>query len=132
MHKAVKAIGVVFLILLVASIARVVSVNPGTTIAPAPASAIAAPVTTKSLADQRKEYAADVDRRFLDGAIESRTEARGTTLVIHSAAAGRVFAQKLDEALPFERLEAMGFRRVVLTDDYHSTFTWKIPPAGKP
>ena len=77
-------------------------------------------------AQARKAYAAMIDRKLIDRGIESKTECYGTTLIIHFALAGRVVADRLSKGLDFDELKAVGFKKVILTDDNDSDFTWKV------
>jgi hypothetical protein len=82
-------------------------------------------LTASELVARRRQLAEQIDKSLIDQALESKTEARGTTLIIHFALAGRVAADRFGKALPFDEIRDAGFTKVVLTDDNDTSFSWK-------
>jgi predicted RNA-binding Zn-ribbon protein involved in translation (DUF1610 family) len=74
-----------------------------------------------------------LDQLFLHAGIESTTVATGpahTTLHITDILAGRVRAQSMQENIPWDKLRALGFRKVVYTNGLNDMdnvmFTWRL------
>lgn len=81
----------------------------------------------------RKDYASRLDGKMLDAGIESTTKTSGpgdTTLLITDPLAGRVRAKVIANAMDFEHLKKLGFRKLVYTngfeDELRTTFHWKV------
>jgi hypothetical protein len=124
-------------------IAAIVNSNQPNVQAPAPiVNAGQAPDTnkpsTKSAIEParqlRKTFAAQFDRRMLEARMESTTKTLGpedTALLITDSLAGRVRARKIADALDFELLNKLGFKKVVYTNGFEgeigTTFTWGVP-----
>jgi zinc-ribbon domain len=82
----------------------------------------------------RKSFAHQFDRKMLEARLESRTKTFGAedaTLLITDSLAGQIRARKIVDALDFELLNKLGFKKVVYTNGFEgeigTTFTWGIP-----
>ena len=82
----------------------------------------------------RKTFAHQFDRKMLEARIESTTKTYGpedTALLITDSLAGQIRARKIVDALDFELLNKLGFKKVVYTNGFEgqigTTFTWGIP-----
>jgi ribosomal protein L32 len=82
----------------------------------------------------RKSFAHQFDRKMFEARIESTTRTYGpedTALLITDSLAGQVRARKIVNALDFELLNKLGFKKVVYTNGFEgeigTTFTWGIP-----
>ncbi|MGH9685308.1 MAG: hypothetical protein ACRD4S_17060 [Candidatus Acidiferrales bacterium] len=81
----------------------------------------------------RKAAAAKIDSTLLDGGIESTTLVAGpddTTLIIEDALAGRVRAKQIGDSAIVAELQALGFKKLIYTndeiDELAETFTWDL------
>jgi hypothetical protein len=123
-------------------IAATLNSNPPNVQAPVPiVNASQAPDANKSStkseiepAQLRKTFAHQFDRKMLEARIESRTKTYGpedTALLITDSLAGQIRARKIVDALDFELLSKLGFKKIVYTNGFEgeigTTFTWGIP-----
>ncbi|HVA16979.1 MAG TPA: hypothetical protein VMV59_04610 [Candidatus Dormibacteraeota bacterium] len=81
----------------------------------------------------RRIWAREVDSKLLDAGIESTTKTEGprdTILVIQCALAGRVMEHQISSTDFPVAAEALGFKKLILTngfgDDLDETFTWDL------
>jgi DNA-directed RNA polymerase subunit RPC12/RpoP len=90
-------------------------------------------LTPEQLHQARMQYAIELDRHLIDSGIESTTTATGpqeTTLRITYALTSRVTANEFGKKLDFDRLKALGFKKVELTNGFHGElaqgFQWPV------
>ena len=79
------------------------------------------------------QYSIEFDRRMIEAGIESRTlpwDKNYTTLRVSCALTSRVFANEFGKKLDFDTLKALGFKKVVLTNDFGGgagmQFEWPV------
>ncbi len=83
---------------------------------------------------QREEYASRLERVFLDEGMDIRVRAGGTTLKLTFVLFNRAWAHKLTDGgsmAPGSVLgtsEGLGFRRVVFSDGYRESYSYKLEP----
>lgn len=90
-------------------------------------------LTPKQLREAREKYAITFDKKLIDAGIESRTivwDRDETTLRVTYALTSRVTANEFGKKLDFDTLKALGFKKVILTNDFGGgmgmQFEWPV------
>jgi hypothetical protein len=103
------------------------------TVSAGTAKASAPPATPEELRQARLLYASEFDQHMIDAGIESKTTVKDSdwsTLQVTYALAGRVTANEFGKEIDFDRLKALGFKKVVLTNGFHGelgqAFEWLV------